>query len=131
MIPFATLEQHLKHLSEDKIEIVLEIRNIVAGICPDAVERLDRRGIVYYDAKRGGPVKGGICFLLFEPDHIRLDFAHGAFLPDPAHLIEGDNLAKRGLKLGNYDAIPWDDITDLIHASANFDPMSLSVNRKN
>ena len=130
MIPLASLEEHLKHLSRDKVEVILEIRNIVAALCPDAAERLDRRGIVYYDANRGGPVKGGICFLLFEPDHIRLDFAHGAFLPDPAHLIQGDNLAKRGVKLGDYDSIPWEEITDLITASFRFDPMTLTDNQK-
>lgn len=130
MIPFARLEEHLKHLSQDKVETILEIRNIVAGLCPDAVERLDRNGIVYYDAKRGGPVKAGICQVLFIDDYLRLDFIHGAFLPDPAHLIQGENLAKRGVKLGSYDNIPWEEITALITASANFDPATLPQNQK-
>jgi hypothetical protein len=127
MIPLARLEEHLRHLSRDKIEVILGIRNIVAAFCPDTVERLDRNGITYYDAKRGGPVKAGICQIVFGPDALRLDFIHGAFLPDPAHLLSGDNLAKHGMDLGDYGSIPWDAVTDLITASSRFDPYSLLV----
>lgn len=126
MIPLATLEEHLKHLPKDEIETILEIRNIVAELCPEAVERLDRNGITYYDARRGEPVKAAICQILFEPDHLRLDFIHGACLPDPARLLTGSNLAKLGVKLGAYDNIPWQEITALITASANFHPEALT-----
>ena len=131
MIPLAKLEEHLRHLTKENIEIVLEIRNIVAELCPDAVERLDRNGIVYYDASRGGSVKGGICMLLFKEDHIRIDFPHGAYLNDPSHLLNGVNLAKWGADLApHYDDIPWDEIAALITASAIFDPCSLPQNQK-
>lgn len=129
MIPLARLEERLKHLPKEKVEVILEVRNIVAGLCPDAVERLDLHGIVYYDAKRGGSVKGGICMLHFDADHLRLDFALGAFLPDPAHLLSGSNLAKLGMNLGEFDSVPWERVTELISASAKFDPASLTQSR--
>lgn len=127
MIPLAVLEQHLKHLPEDTMDVIMEIRDIVAGLCPDAEERLDRNGIVYYDADRGGPVKAGICQILFKQDYISLEFIHGAFLPDPAHLLRGNNLYKKQILLGSFNDIPWDEVTALITASAHFDPASLLI----
>lgn len=130
MIPLVVLEQHLAHLSREKVEVILEIRNIVAGECPDAVERLDRNGITYYDAKRGGPVRAGICQVLFEPQHLRLAFIHGACLPDPSRLLQGETYPKRFLVLNDYESIPWSAVSALIKASAAFDPLSLPENQK-
>ena len=130
MIPLAVLEQHLAHLSREKVEVILEIRNIVAGLCPDAVERLDRKGITYYDARRGGPVRAGICQVLFEEKSLRLAFIHGACLPDSSRLLQGETYPKRFMVLGDYEAIPWGAVSALIKASANFDPLSLPENQK-
>ena len=127
MIPLAMLEKHLKFLPEDILDIVMEIRDIVERLCPEAVERLDRNGIVYYDANRGGPVKAGICQILFKQDYINLEFIHGAFLPDPAHLLRGSNLYKKQILLGAFNDVPWDEVTELITASAHFDPASLLI----
>jgi hypothetical protein len=127
MIPLARLEEHLKFLPEDMLDSVMEIRDIVERICPEAVERLDRDGLVYYDANRGGPVKAGICQILFKQDYLSLEFIHGAFLPDPAHLLRGSNQYKKQVLLGAFTDIPWDEITDLITASARFNPADLMV----
>jgi len=127
MIPIAMLEEHLKHLPEDILDIVMEIRDIVERLCPEAIERLDRNGIVYYDANRGGPVKAGICQILFKQDYVSLEFIHGAFLPDPAHLLRGSNLYKKQILLGAFNDVPWDEVTALITASAHFDPASLYI----
>ena len=130
MISPTALEQQLKHLPPGTIEVILEVHNIVAGVCPDAVERIDRKGISYYDAKRGGPVKAGICQLLFDGNELRLAFIHGACLPDPGHLLHGDTYPKRSMQLTTYDEIPWEAVTRLISASAAFDPMILPQNQK-
>ncbi len=127
MIPLATLEAHLKHLPEDMLDSVMEIHDIVERLCPEAVERLDRNGIVYYDANRGGPVKAGICQIIFNQDYLSLEFIHGAFLPDPAHLLHGSNLYKKQALLGAFTDVPWDEVTALITASAQFDPTSLTI----
>lgn len=127
MIPLAMLETHLKYLPEDMQDIVMEIRDIVERLCPEAVERLDRNGIVYFDANRGGPVKAGICQVFFKQDYISLEFIHGAFLPDPAHLLQGNNLYKKKVLLGTFTEVPWDEVTALITASAHFDPTSLVI----
>lgn len=130
MLSQAELEKQLRHLPQDWLDIIIEVRNIVRGLCPQAVERLDRNGITYYEAERGGPVKAGICQIFYEEDHLRLAFIHGVFLPDPAHLLQGETYPKRFVKLGSYDAIPWEEVTALITASAAFDPLSLPQNQK-
>lgn len=124
------LEQHLKHLSRDKIDTILEIRTLVEKICPDAVERLDRQGITYYDASRGGPVKAGICQVFYTRGTLALAFIHGAFLPDPHHLLEGDTLAKRKMVLPAFDQVNWQAVKDLVQASAAFDPLTLTQNQR-
>jgi hypothetical protein len=130
MNSLAAVEKHLYRLSQDKVETILEIRNLVEKECPDAVERLDRQGISYYDAARGGPVKAGICQVGYRDGILTLGFIHGAFLPDPCHLLSGKTLAKRQMVLPPFDQIDWQAVTDLIKASAAFDPMTLTQNQR-
>jgi hypothetical protein len=125
MIPFSVLEKRLMSLSQEQVDIILQIRDMVARLVPDAVERLDRKGITYYNGEKGGPVKAGICQIFFEPDFLRLAFIHGAFLPDPAKLLIGGAEYKRFMILKNFDEVPWDSVLELITASAHFDPMKL------
>jgi hypothetical protein len=72
----------------------------------------------------------GICQVGLYPDHIRLAFIHGVFLPDPAGLLTvpakaagmRNRLAKRWIDLHAYDEVPWDAVRALIAAHAQFDP---------
>ncbi len=130
MINCREIEQQFKHLDEDRLNILLEIHNLVAAVSPDATVEIRRYGIVYYDAARGGPVTAGICQILVKPDHIRLAFIHGSFLPDPAGLLEGATFPKRFMRLFHYDDAPWDAIQALINAHSVFDPRSLPENQK-
>ncbi|KAF0106016.1 MAG: hypothetical protein FD147_2618 [Chloroflexi bacterium] len=58
MIPLSILEKRLRHLSDEKTEIILEIHIVVAKLIPHAEERLNRKVITYFDATRGA-CKGG------------------------------------------------------------------------
>ena len=120
------LAQAAPHLSREQRDIIFELRDIVASIAPTATETLHRKGLTYYYAERGGPVSAGICQIIWQRDHIQLAFIHGAFLPDPKGLLQGDRLAKRYMKLTSFDRAPWADLQDLIAASARFDPRSLA-----
>ena len=113
-------------LSPKLRDIVFELRDIIASIAPSATETFHRKGVTYYHAERGGPVSAGICQINLHGDHIRLAFNHGTFLPDPKGLLEGDRRYKRYVKITSYDRAPWDDVQDLIAASARFDPRSLA-----
>jgi hypothetical protein len=126
MQPTRDIEVYLVFLSPELRDIVFELRDIIASIAPSATETLHRKGFTYYYAERGGPVSAGICQINLHGDHIRLAFNHGAFLPDPKGLLEGDRQYKRYVKITSYDQAPWDDVQDLIAASARFDPRSLT-----
>jgi hypothetical protein len=126
MLPGTFIEKQLQFIRSDLRDIVLEIRNIVASVAPEATERQHSRGFSYYYKERGGPVSAGICQIGIFPDHIRLGFIHGAFLPDPKGLLVGDPKYKKHLRIYHYEDAPWDYMRKLIEASSRFDPYTLS-----
>ena len=126
MQPTRDIEIYLAYLTPELRDIVFELRSIIVSVAPAATETIHRKGFTYYHAERGGPVSAGICQINLERDHIRLAFIHGAFLPDPKGLLKGDRLVKRYVKIDSFDQAPWDDLQDLITASAHFDPRSIA-----
>jgi hypothetical protein len=128
MLPSQVILKHFSFIDSDLLDIVFEIRNLVVDVTPYATEHVQRKGLTYFDAKRGGHVSAGICQILILKDHIRLAFIHGAFLPDPHRLLiqEGERKAKRFIPLDCYNSVPWEQVKELIKASADFDPYSLA-----
>jgi hypothetical protein len=129
MLSTQSILTHFQHIDPRLMDIVIELRNLIAEVKPDATEAIHRKGLTYFDAARGGHVSAGICQILIDEDHIRLAFIHGAFLPDPCHLLstESGRIAKRYARLDGYEDAPWDDLKALIVASASFDPRSLTM----
>lgn len=127
MLPPRFVERRLAHAAPELQEIALELRSLVASVAPDACEKVHPRGFTYFDSGRGGPVSAGICQIAIFKDHVRLAFVHGAFLPDPKRVLEGDRIAKRYVRIYSYQAAPWEDLKQLIQASARFDPRTLSA----
>lgn len=131
MLSTTFLEKKLQFLKPEHLDIVLELRNLIRTIAPDATEELKRSGISYYYGDRGGPVSAGICQIGFKNDHIRLAFIHGAFLPDPHHLLRGDRIAKRYVEISSFDDTPWEKLRNLIDVSSRFDPYSMQIKKIN
>jgi hypothetical protein len=127
MLPYHTIEGFLKFTDPGLREIVLELRNIVAQVAPGSTEDIRHGGIVYYFEELGGPVSAGVCGVAIKPDHVRLYFTHGAFIPDKTHLLKGSGKAMRYLKLDKFESVPWEEIRDLIAAHADFDPRSFTI----
>jgi len=125
MLPIHQVESFLQRTPANLQEIVLELRNVIASEAPDAVEVIRWGGLSYYHERRGGIVSAGICQIGIHPDHIRLAFIHGAFLPDPRQLLEGNRKAKRYIRITSYEGAPWDYLQELVRASSEFDPRSL------
>jgi hypothetical protein len=125
MLPERFIEKHLEYVNPELRDIILEIRNIVASIAPDATESQHSRGFSYYHKERGGPVSAGICQIGIFPDHVRLGFIHGAFLPDPQGLLVGEPKYKKHLRIYRYQDAPWEYMRQLIEASSRFDPYTL------
>ena len=122
MLPERYIEKYLEYVNPDLRDIVLEIRNIVASVAPDATESQHSRGFSYYHKERGGPVSAGICQIILFRDHVRLAFIHGAFIPDPEGMLVGNQKAKRHMRIYHYHDAPWEYIRGLIEAHAHFDP---------
>jgi hypothetical protein len=127
MLSTHSIEQYLEHFNPEIRDIVWELRNIFASVAPTATEVIRRNGLSYFHQQRGGPVSAGICQVMILSDTIRLAFIHGAFLPDPGHLLEGDRHYKRYVKIISYESAPWEALKELIIASSHFDPYTLSA----
>ncbi len=120
------VERALRFKPRDMVDLLLEVRSIVASVAPWATERINLGGLTYYDANKGGTIKGGICFVDIRDDHVRLRFGLGAFLDDPKSLLAGDRLYMRHLDISSFDDAPWTDIEALIQASVNLDSSELN-----
>jgi hypothetical protein len=125
MLPERFVEKRLEHVKPGLRDIVLEIRNIVASVAPGATESQHSRGFSYYHKELGGPVSAGICQIGIFPDHIRLGFIHGAFLPDSEGRLVGEPKYKKHLRIYHYEDAPWEYMRQLIVASSRFDPYTL------
>ena len=127
MLSLHQIEIFLQRTPENLQDIVLELRNLISSVTPDAVEVIRWGGLNYFHEGRGGVVSAGICQIGIHKDHIRLAFIHGAFLADPLHILEGTQKAKRYVRLSSFDNAPWDDLRQLIEQSSRFDPRSLEI----
>ena len=125
MLPIHQVETFLGRLTIPLQDIVLELRNLIASLAPDAVEVIRWGGLSYFHEGSGGIVSAGICQIGLHRDHIRLAFIHGAFLSDPRGLFEGTQKYKRHIRLKSYEDGPWDYLEQLIEQASNFDPRSL------
>jgi hypothetical protein len=127
MLALHIIKNLLRYTSPELSDIVLELRNLVASIAPEAIEEIRHGGIVYYNGESGGPVCSGICGIAIKPDHVRLYFTHGAFIPDSHGLLMGSGKAMRFIRLERFEAVPWEYIRRLMEVHANFDPRSLKI----
>ncbi len=127
MLSIHEIEDYFGNTDPALLEIIMELRNIIFSVVPDATEMIQWKGISYFDASRGGTVSGGICQVHVVENKVRLGFIHGAFLRDPKHLLGGSRKVKRYLEIDAFDTAPWDDIKALIKTSSEFDPYSLKL----
>jgi hypothetical protein len=127
MLPIHEIELFLQHTPVNLQDIVLELRNVIVSVAPDAMEVIRWKGLSYFHEGRGGIVSAGICQIGIEKDHIRLAFIHGAFLPEPRQLFEGTQKYKRYIRITTYEDAPWDYLKQLIHEASLFDPRTLQA----
>jgi hypothetical protein len=127
MLSLHEIETFLQHTSPDLQDIVLELRNVIFCVAPDAVEVIRWGGLSYFHEGRGGIVSAGICQIGIHSGYVRLDFIHGIFLSDPKHLLEGAQKVKRFVRLKTFDEAPWDDLKQLIEGSSRFDPRAIHI----
>ncbi len=129
MLPIHHIENFLKFTPQHLQEIVLELRNMIMAVAPDATEVVRWGGLSYYHEGRGGIVSAGICQIGIHKDHIRLAFIHGVFLPDPGQFLRGTQKYKRYVQIDSYENAPWNNLKELIANSSKLDPRSIKVNQ--
>jgi hypothetical protein len=122
MLPIHQIEKFLEFTPPQLQDIVLELRNIIFSVAPDAAEVVPWGDLSYFHEERGGIISAGICQIEIRKNHVRLAFIHGAFLPDPHKLLRGTQKAKRFIEIDSYDDAPWDDLKELILSASKFDP---------
>lgn len=130
MLPTSSVAHFLEHTSPEIRDIVLELRNLIASVAPNATEVRHSRGFSYYDDQRGGTVSAGICQIVIFEDHVHLAFIHGAFLQDPKGMLIGEAKYKKYVPIISYKDAPWDYLRNLISASTHFDPRTLTMNQE-
>lgn len=127
MLPIHQIESFLKYTPPHLQEIVMELRNIIFSVAPDATEVVRWGDLSYFHAGRGGIVSAGICQIGIHKEHVRLAFIHGAFLPDPRKLLCGTQRYKRFVEIDSYDNASWDDLKKLVLSASKFDPRSIKA----
>ncbi len=106
MQQYQEIEHFLQFTPSELKEIVLELRNLVSSVAPGVTEDIRHGGFSYYFADSGGPVSAGICGISLKPDHVRLHFPHGAFIPDPSGLLRGYGKAMHYVRLDDFENTP-------------------------
>ena len=129
MLPIHHIENFLKFTPHHLQEIVLELRNVIMAVAPDATEVVRWGGLSYFHEGHGGIISAGICQIGIHKDHIRLEFIHGVFLPDPGQLLRGTQKYKRYVRIDSYENASWNNLKELIANSSKLDPRSIKVNQ--
>ena len=103
-------------------DVAMELRELVLETAPETTETVLWKGISYHKAYEGGRVKGAVCQIGPKDDCVHLAFIHGAFLPDPEGLLEGDRKAKRYIPIRSRKDIRREAFKKLIRVAVHFRP---------
>ena len=101
----------LRRLQEDEIasvlhalpdelhELALELRRLILRIGPQLDEGIAFHSVCYTVPGRPyGVIGGNVCVLSTKRGVLQLGFIHGAALPDPEGLLQGQGKAKRHIE---------------------------------
>ena len=108
--------------SKAELRLLLAARRAILKAVPACDEYVKWGALSYQKRDPEGAIKGGICQLYHWRGQVLVGFVHGAFLPDPARLLQGTAKAKRTLPIPNADFLKNPRFLALLHASARFDP---------
>jgi len=104
-------------------DLVLELRELIRKTAPGVCEGIRFHSLFYF--KPGfpyGSIGGNVCAIGWKGDELQLAFLHGAFLPDPEHLLKGKAKAKRHVEIRSRADIRNPALRNLIRAALQYDP---------
>ena len=108
--------------SKAELRLLLAARRAILKTVPACHERVKWGAPSYQKPDPDAAVKGGICQLYHWRGQVLVGFIHGAFLPDPARLLQGTAKAKRVLPIPDAAFLKDKRFLDLLRAAAQFDP---------
>lgn len=94
------LTEYLNACPDELHDLVLELRDLVRAAAPRTCEAIRFHALCYFKPDQPyGAIGGNVCMITPRAEHVRLEFIHGAFLPDPAGLLRGSAKAKRFIEI--------------------------------
>lgn len=116
-----SVRELLDELSPESKRVVRALRAVVRECAPDAEESLLWGAISYHRPTRGGRIKGAVCSISTKLDEVRLELIHGARLPDPSRLLQGDRISKRYVPIPSVEQARQPAVAELIRQAAALD----------
>ena len=101
-------------------DLTLELRDLILSIAPNATEIIIWDALCYFKEREGGPIRANVCMIVFRKNQLCLDFIHGIWLPDPDHLLKGNQKSKRYVPIPHLEQSFKSQINELILASSDF-----------
>lgn len=85
--------EDFQFLDEEKMEIVISLRELALAIVPEAKEEIKYGGLVFFTSHRL------FCGIFTRKNHISLEFDRGAEIENSDNFLEGGGKYRRHLKL--------------------------------
>ena len=117
------VEVILRNCTEGNADLALELRDFVREIAPHVTEAIKFHSLCYF--KPGmpyGSIGGNVCGIGEQKGTVYLSFIHGAALPDPNGLLQGDGKAMRKIPIRSSADIRRPAVKRLVQASIRYDP---------
>src|ERR1051326_4521174 len=94
------LADFLKGAPDEFHDLILALREFVLRTTPSVDEAIRFHALCYFEPGQPyGAIGGNVCMIHAKPDCVRLDFIHGAMLPDPLGLLQRSAKAKRYIEM--------------------------------
>ena len=109
------IDARIDELGDWRGETLARIRALIRAALPGVVEEWKWRGVPVWS--HGGIITTGETY----KDYVKLTFAKGASLPDPAGLFNAslDGNVRRAIDIRKNDAVDEDALTALVRAAAD------------
>lgn len=115
--PTATVDDIVAQQSPVVAGLMTQLRSVLKEALPQTEERVYpmSRGIGYCH-----PEAGYICAIFPHPKYVQVRFEHGAFLHDPAELLQGDDSQARDVIIRTIDDIEPVALQALLQAALQY-----------
>jgi hypothetical protein len=113
----------LRDCTGDNVDLILELRDFIRKVAPDVTEAVKFHSLCYFKpGKPYGSIGGNVCGIGEHKGTVYLSFIHGAALPDPDGLLQGNGKAMRKIPVRSSADIHRSSFKRLILASIRHEP---------